>query len=120
MSGVEYRILKRRRPELLLGFCGCVAQQEGDRALERLPDLDPSEEYVFDFALRRPLGATRLRVFPHVLGFTKFPDLGGPGCVLILSGSNMSGKSTLLRSVGLAVVLARAGAPVPACRHGRS
>ncbi len=36
----EYRLLKRSRPELLIGFCGCVAQQEGDRALERLPDLD--------------------------------------------------------------------------------
>ncbi len=36
----EYRLLKRDRPDLLIGFCGCVAQQEGDRALERLPDLD--------------------------------------------------------------------------------
>ncbi len=36
----EYRLLKRDRPELLLGFCGCVAQQEGDQALKRLPDLD--------------------------------------------------------------------------------
>lgn len=36
----EYRLLKRSRPELLIGFCGCVAQQEGDRALARLPDLD--------------------------------------------------------------------------------
>jgi hypothetical protein len=40
--------------------------------------------------------------------------LGGPGSVLLLSGSNMSGKSTLLRAVGLAVVMARAGAPVAA------
>jgi len=32
--------------------------------------------------------------------------------VLIVSGSNMSGKSTLLRSVGVATVLAQAGAPV--------
>lgn len=40
--------------------------------------------------------------------------LGGPGTVLILSGSNMSGKSTLLRSVGVNVLLARAGAPVAA------
>jgi hypothetical protein len=32
----------------------------------------------------------------------------------IVSGSNMSGKSTLLRSVGLSVVLAHAGAPVRA------
>jgi hypothetical protein len=36
--------------------------------------------------------------------------------VLIVSGSNMSGKSTLLRSVGTNVVLALAGAPVRARR----
>lgn len=36
--------------------------------------------------------------------------------LLIVSGSNMSGKSTLLRTVGLNVVLAMAGAPVRAER----
>ena len=36
--------------------------------------------------------------------------------VIIVSGSNMSGKSTLLRSVGVSVVLALAGAPVTARR----
>ena len=36
--------------------------------------------------------------------------------VIIVSGSNMSGKSTLLRSVGVNVVLALAGAPVTAAR----
>jgi DNA mismatch repair ATPase MutS len=36
--------------------------------------------------------------------------------VLIVSGSNMSGKSTLLRAVGVNVVLAMAGAPVRARR----
>ena len=30
----------------------------------------------------------------------------------VVSGSNMSGKSTLLRSIGVAAVLAQAGAPV--------
>ena len=40
---------------------------------------------------------------------------GGPR-VIIVSGSNMSGKSTLLRSVGVSVVLALAGAPVAARR----
>ena len=34
----------------------------------------------------------------------------------LISGSNMAGKSTLLRSIGLAVVLARVGAPIPASR----
>jgi hypothetical protein len=36
--------------------------------------------------------------------------------VLLVSGSNMSGKSTLLRSVGVAALLAQAGAPVRATR----
>ncbi|HEU4411461.1 MAG TPA: DNA mismatch repair protein MutS [Polyangiaceae bacterium] len=40
--------------------------------------------------------------------------LEGPGHALLVTGSNMSGKSTLLRSMGVAVVLARAGAPAPA------
>lgn len=36
--------------------------------------------------------------------------------VLLVSGSNMSGKSTWLRTIGLNVVLAQAGAPVCAAR----
>ncbi len=36
--------------------------------------------------------------------------------VLVLSGSNMSGKSTLLRAIGVNAVLAQAGAPVRARR----
>jgi DNA mismatch repair ATPase MutS len=39
---------------------------------------------------------------------------GGHPHVIVVSGSNMSGKSTLLRSVGVNVVLALAGAPVRA------
>jgi len=42
--------------------------------------------------------------------------LGGATRVLIVSGSNMSGKSTLLRAVGVNAVLALAGAPVRASR----
>lgn len=42
--------------------------------------------------------------------------LGPDRRALVISGSNMSGKSTYLRSVGLAVVLAQAGAPVFARR----
>ena len=39
-----------------------------------------------------------------------------PGRFLLVTGSNMSGKSTLLRSLGLAAVMAQAGAPVCARR----
>jgi hypothetical protein len=42
--------------------------------------------------------------------------LGGPRQLLVISGSNMSGKSTLLRTVGINSVLALAGAPVRAGR----
>jgi len=36
----EYRQLKKDGRDLLIGLCGCVAQQEGERALARVPDLD--------------------------------------------------------------------------------
>lgn len=39
-------------------------------------------------------------------------SLGGPGSALLVTGSNMAGKSTLLRSVGLNLALAFAGGPV--------
>ena len=41
-------------------------------------------------------------------------ELAGGTGVLLVSGSNMSGKSTLLRTLGLNTVLAMAGAPVRA------
>jgi len=46
--------------------------------------------------------------------------LGGPLRLLLVSGSNMSGKSTLLRTIGINTVLALAGAPVRATRLGLS
>lgn len=54
-------------------------------------------------------------------------SLGGARQLLLVSGSNMSGKSTLMRALGLSVVLAFAGGPVAArrlrlgpCRLGAS
>ena len=43
-------------------------------------------------------------------------SISGETRILLVSGSNMSGKSTLLRAVGMNVVLAMAGAPVRARR----
>ena len=64
---------------------------------------------VFDAdALGHPLIGERVAVRNDV-------RLGGSAPrALIVSGSNMSGKSTLLRAVGVNVVLALAGAPVRA------
>ena len=36
----EYRLYKKDKPDLLIGFAGCVAQQEAEKALKRVPDLD--------------------------------------------------------------------------------
>ena len=43
-------------------------------------------------------------------------QFAGQTRILLVSGSNMSGKSTLLRAIGVNVVLAMAGAPVRARR----
>ena len=36
----ELRVLKRRRPGLILGIAGCLVQRERERVRERAPDLD--------------------------------------------------------------------------------
>ncbi|MCP4659888.1 MAG: glycosyltransferase family 4 protein [bacterium] len=41
-------------------------------------DLDPGQEHRFHLELRRPPGAVRLRVVPHVFGHRGFAELGGP------------------------------------------
>jgi hypothetical protein len=60
-------------------------------------------------ALGHPLLADAQRVPNDV-------EVGPPGTVLLVTGSNMAGKSTLLRAIGTNVMLANAGAPVCADR----
>lgn len=69
------------------------------------PTFDPGELHFDAKDLGHPLLKDEVRVVNDV-------TLPGPGSVLLVTGSNMSGKSTLLRSVGVAGVLAMAGAPV--------
>ena len=75
-----------------------------------------SDGSVFEGSdLVHPLLPRERRVANDVrLGTGEEPD--GPPQLLLVSGSNMSGKSTLLRTVGVAAVLAYAGAPVAARR----
>src|SRR5262249_45929727 len=80
--------------------------------LHHRPDLVMPE--VVDAGPR--FAATRLA---HPLLDEAVPNdvsLDGPGKLLLVTGSNMSGKSTLLRAVGLNTVLALAGGPVSAKR----
>jgi DNA mismatch repair ATPase MutS len=69
----------------------------------------PDGPYFDAEALGHPLIAAADRVVNDV-------TLRAPGRALMVTGSNMSGKSTLLRAMGLAVVLAHAGGAVCARR----
>ena len=53
-------------------------------------------------------------LLPHTSCVVNDVELGKTSRFYVISGSNMSGKSTLLRSIGLNAVLAFAGAPVRA------
>jgi hypothetical protein len=73
------------------------------------PDVDEGDAHFEAAGLGHPLMPEHRCVRNDVA-------LNAATRVLIVSGSNMSGKSTLLRAVGVSVVLALAGAPVRAAR----
>jgi len=79
-----------------------------EHASDPFPELAESGPLFRARALGHPLMTDDVSVRNDVA-------LGGDAPrILVISGSNMSGKSTLLRSVGVNVVLAQAGAPVRA------
>jgi len=85
----------------------CFAYERPDAVF---PELSESSECWYDAqGLTHPL-------IPAGEAIANDVKLGGDTRLWIISGSNMSGKSTLLRAVGVSVVLAWAGAPVTATR----
>jgi len=82
-----------------------LARLKYDNPSWGLPDLDPAATRFEARALGHPLLGGDHRV-------TNDLTLGPPGTFLLVTGSNMSGKSTLLRAVGVNTVLAQAGGPV--------
>ncbi|HUQ80567.1 MAG TPA: hypothetical protein VM076_05510 [Gemmatimonadaceae bacterium] len=70
-----------------------------------MPELVEGDARVEARALGHPLLSAHARVSNDV-------TVGPPGTFLLVTGSNMSGKSTLLRAIGTNVVLAQAGGPV--------
>ncbi len=69
------------------------------------PLVDGSAAALQARALAHPLLPPSTRVGNDV-------EVGPTGSFLLVTGSNMSGKSTLLRAIGVNVVLAQAGAPI--------
>jgi hypothetical protein len=69
------------------------------------PSVDTAAAALSATALGHPLIPDDRRVVNDV-------QVGPGGTILLITGSNMSGKSTLLRAIGLNAVLAEAGATV--------
>jgi hypothetical protein len=88
---------------------GCLGNLAADHPDFHFPAVEEGPARVSAQALRHPLlrGAVANSV-----------ELPAPGFLLLVTGSNMSGKSTLLRALGVNTVLALAGAPVAAERFG--
>lgn len=72
------------------------------------PDVSTQASALEATALGHPLIAEEMRVANDV-------RVGPSGTFLLVTGSNMSGKSTLLRAIGVNIALAGAGGPV--CAH---
>ncbi len=84
-----------------------IAQYSFEHPLDPFPDFVEGPACFRAADLGHPLMPSERCVRNDV-------DVSGSTRALLVSGSNMSGKSTLLRAVGINTVLAMAGAPVRA------
>jgi len=110
---------KMRSGRLYRGWFEALGQLEalcslaglaGDNPDWAFPTIAANSSKVIEAdAIGHPLLPEGVRVVNDVV-------VGPPGEVLMVTGSNMSGKSTLLRSLGLNIILAQSGAPVCARR----
>jgi DNA mismatch repair ATPase MutS len=82
-----------------------IAGYSFERPEDPFPEFTDGPAAFDATGLGHPLLSSETRVRNDV-------SITAPARVLLVSGSNMSGKSTLLRSVGMNTVLAMAGAPV--------
>lgn len=91
--------------EALLSLSGYAYEHPSDP----FPEFSPESPLFAGEMLGHPL-------LPNDRCVRNGVRLGKETQVLIVSGSNMSGKSTLLRTIGINTVLGMAGAPVRAAR----
>jgi len=86
-----------------------LASHAFEHPADPFPEFVPKGPWIEAEALGHPLLAEEKVVRNDI-------RLGGALQVIVVSGSNMSGKSTMLRTLGINAVLAQAGAPVRARR----
>jgi MutS domain V len=109
---------RKRAGASLEGWFQVIGELEALSSLAGLAHDEP--EFVFpEFGVSEPpfiAEALGHPLLPRGGRVTNDVALEVAGSALLVTGSNMSGKSTLLRAMGLAAVLAQAGAPVCARR----
>jgi len=86
-----------------------LASHAFEHPADSFPEFVEDGPYLEAQAIAHPLLAESKAVRNDI-------SLGGPLRLVVVSGSNMSGKSTLLRTLGVNAVLAQAGATVRASR----
>lgn len=129
--GAEERILTRER-ELLDALCEGVARRIGrlQRTARLLAELDvlgalaetaaregyvrPTMTHGFGLDLVRCRHPVVERMLPRGTFIPNDVHFDEAARVILLTGPNMAGKSTILRQAGLAVIMAQAGSFVPA------
>lgn len=91
-----------------------IAELEALCSLATLAHAEPSATFPDIVASTEPLSLPAL-AHPLLKSDTRVANelvTHGPGTALVITGSNMAGKSTLLRAVGVNLALALAGGPV--------
>ena len=110
---------RRRHGSRLRGWLRALGEVEALSALATLAHDNPAWAFP-EVVSSAPssLDATNLAhpLLPEDGRVGNDVHVGPPGEILFITGSNMAGKSTLLRAIGLNIVLAQAGAPVCARR----
>jgi len=99
----------------------CLAEVEAASALANFAYLHPDYVWPTPLSTTSEQNSTTVLVQADQLGHPLLPAntritnnvrLDGLGAVHLITGSNMSGKSTFLRTIGINLCLAQAGAPV--------
>jgi hypothetical protein len=104
---------RARAGKAALGWFRALAELEALASLAGFSFERP--DHTFPELVEEPVFETTALGHPLIDAEKRVPNdvtMAGPGRALVVTGSNMSGKSTLLRAIGTNVVLANAGAPV--------
>ena len=115
LSQVQHAI-KHRLPQ----WMDCLAEVEAASALATFASLHPHYAWPSPFTIAKEQNGIPPALHANRLGHPLLPTqsrvvndvhVQGLGSIHLITGSNMSGKSTFLRTIGINLCLAQAGGP---------